>query len=76
MTKTKILMVDDHALVRQALGDRLEKESALEVVGTASTADEASASPKLCQIVVCTSLCSGQSLTEKMLLLEQQQKSR
>jgi DNA-binding NarL/FixJ family response regulator len=41
MSKTKILMVDDHALVRQALCDRLARESALEVVGTASTADEA-----------------------------------
>jgi DNA-binding NarL/FixJ family response regulator len=41
MSKTRILMVDDHALVRQALCDRLEKEATLEVVGTASTADEA-----------------------------------
>ena len=37
----KILLVDDHALVRGALGERLRREPAFEVVGSVSTADEA-----------------------------------
>lgn len=42
MTETiKILLVDDHALVRGALSMRLEMEPQFEVVGTAGTADEA-----------------------------------
>ncbi len=42
MTETiKILLVDDHALVRGALSERLEREPRFEVVGTAGTADEA-----------------------------------
>ncbi len=37
----KILVVDDHALVRGALSERLRREPGFEVVGTAGTADEA-----------------------------------
>jgi DNA-binding NarL/FixJ family response regulator len=37
----KILLVDDHALVRGALAERLQLEPRLLVVGTAETADEA-----------------------------------
>ena len=37
----RILVVDDHALVRGALTDRLQREPDLNVVGTAGTADEA-----------------------------------
>lgn len=37
----RILIVDDHALVRGALSERLQRESGLAVVGNASTADEA-----------------------------------
>ena len=38
---TKVLLVDDHALVRETLADRLNREMDLEVVGTASSADQA-----------------------------------
>lgn len=37
----RVLVVDDHALVRGALAEHLKREAGLEVVGTASTADEA-----------------------------------
>lgn len=37
----KILLVDDHELVRGALAARLQREPDLHVVGTAATADEA-----------------------------------
>jgi DNA-binding NarL/FixJ family response regulator len=37
----KILVVDDHALVRGALSERLSREPGFVVVATASTADEA-----------------------------------
>jgi len=37
----RILLVDDHALVRDALGHRLMQEPGLEVVATAASADEA-----------------------------------
>ena len=37
----RILVVDDHALVRGALSERLRREPDLTVVGTAATADEA-----------------------------------
>ena len=37
----RILVVDDHALVRGALTERLQREPDLNVVGTAGTADEA-----------------------------------
>ena len=37
----KILIVDDHALVRQMLADRLPHELEVEIVGTASNAQEA-----------------------------------
>ncbi len=40
-TQVRILVVDDHALVRGALAERLRQEADLAVVGTASTADEA-----------------------------------
>ncbi len=36
-----LLLVDDHALVREMLGDLLEREPGLSVVGTVSNADEA-----------------------------------
>lgn len=39
--KIRILVVDDHALVRGALSERLEREPAFSVVDTASDADEA-----------------------------------
>jgi DNA-binding NarL/FixJ family response regulator len=42
MTKDiRVLVVDDHALVRGALSDRLRREPDIEIVGTAATADEA-----------------------------------
>jgi DNA-binding NarL/FixJ family response regulator len=37
----RILVVDDHALVRSAISELLEREPRFEVVGTAGTADEA-----------------------------------
>ncbi|MEL7474160.1 MAG: response regulator transcription factor [Planctomycetota bacterium] len=37
----RVLLVDDHAMVRQALSERLEREPGLTVVGTASEGDEA-----------------------------------
>ncbi len=37
----RILVADDHALVRGALAERLRREPEFEVVGTAGTADEA-----------------------------------
>lgn len=37
----RILMVDDHVLVRQALADHLSREDIFKVVGTAASADEA-----------------------------------
>lgn len=37
----KLLVVDDHALVRDALADRLQREPDIDIVGTAATADEA-----------------------------------
>ncbi len=37
----RILIVDDHALVRGAVSERLQREPGLAVVGTAGTADEA-----------------------------------
>lgn len=40
MTRTNILIVDDHALFRQALSDRLSREADFDVVGMAGTADE------------------------------------
>ncbi len=39
--RVRILLVDDHALLRDALGERLHREDSLDVVGTASTAEEA-----------------------------------
>ena len=39
--KVSILLVDDHALVRDTLADRLQRELDFEVVGIASTAEEA-----------------------------------
>ncbi len=41
MNPIRILVVDDHALVRSMLADRLNREPGLEVAGAASTADEA-----------------------------------
>ncbi|HUU86015.1 MAG TPA: response regulator transcription factor [Phycisphaerae bacterium] len=38
---TKVFVVDDHALVRGALCERLDREAAISVVGSARTADEA-----------------------------------
>jgi DNA-binding NarL/FixJ family response regulator len=37
----KVLLTDDHSLVREALGERLNREQHLNVVGTACDADEA-----------------------------------
>ncbi|MEM9916047.1 MAG: response regulator transcription factor [Planctomycetota bacterium] len=37
----KILLVDDHTLMRETLRDRINQEQDLEVVGSASSADEA-----------------------------------
>lgn len=37
----KILLVDDHTLMRETLRDRINQESGLQVVGTAASADEA-----------------------------------
>ncbi len=37
----RVLLVDDHALVRGVLSERLAQEFGIEVVGSASTADEA-----------------------------------
>lgn len=37
----KILLVDDHALLRETLAERLDKEPSFSVVGTASNAGEA-----------------------------------
>ena len=39
--EVKILVVDDHALVRSTLAERLGREQGFEVVGTAENADEA-----------------------------------
>ncbi len=39
--EVRILLVDDHALVRGALAERLEREPGFVVVGTAGTAEEA-----------------------------------
>lgn len=41
MAHVRILIVDDHALVRDALGNRMQREPGFTVVGTAATADEA-----------------------------------
>ncbi|MCB9899302.1 MAG: response regulator transcription factor [Planctomycetes bacterium] len=42
MTRTiRIVMVDDHALLRETLRDRLASEPDIDVVGTAQSADEA-----------------------------------
>ncbi len=41
MQSVRILLVDDHALVRDALGHRLVQEPGLEIVATAGSADEA-----------------------------------
>lgn len=41
MEETKVLLVDDHALVRGALAERLKREPGLCVVGCVGTADEA-----------------------------------
>jgi len=42
MTKDiEILIVDDHAVVRESLSDRLTREPGIIVVGTANTADKA-----------------------------------
>ncbi|MBN1490724.1 MAG: response regulator transcription factor [Phycisphaerae bacterium] len=40
-TNIRVLIVDDHALVREALSERLQREPGITVVGTAGTADEA-----------------------------------
>ena len=40
-TGVRIVVADDHALVRGALAERLRREPEFEVVGTAGTADEA-----------------------------------
>lgn len=37
----KVLLVDDHALLRETLADRLGREMDIDVVGTAGSADEA-----------------------------------
>jgi len=39
--RIRVLLVDDHALVRGALSERLRRERDMEIVGTAGTADEA-----------------------------------
>ena len=39
--EVKILLVDDHKLVRDSLGERLEREPGMTVVARAATADEA-----------------------------------
>ncbi len=41
MQNIKILLVDDHALVREMLCERLQREPSFVIVGTASNADEA-----------------------------------
>lgn len=41
MQRVKILLVDDHALLREALRTRLEKEFLFSIVGIAGSADEA-----------------------------------
>ncbi|MCC7292178.1 MAG: response regulator transcription factor [Phycisphaerales bacterium] len=41
MNTIRILVVDDHALVRSMLADRLKREPGIEVTGAAGTADEA-----------------------------------
>ena len=38
--QTKVLVVDDHALVRGSLCERLDREPAIRVVGSADNADE------------------------------------
>ena len=40
-SRIKLLVVDDHALVRGALAERLQREPDITVVGTAATADQA-----------------------------------
>jgi NarL family two-component system response regulator LiaR len=40
-TKTKIVLADDHPLLRKALRDLLEKEAAFEIVGEAGDGEEA-----------------------------------
>ncbi len=45
---TRILVVDDHALVRGTLCEHLKREARFEVVGSASTADEAIAKATEC----------------------------
>ncbi len=41
MLHSMVLLVDDHALVRQMLQERLEREPSISVVGTAANADDA-----------------------------------
>lgn len=41
MLHAKVLLVDDHALLRQMLHERLQREPSISVVGTAANADEA-----------------------------------
>jgi DNA-binding NarL/FixJ family response regulator len=41
MGRTRILLVDDHALIREAVAEILQREEDLEVVGTAANADDA-----------------------------------
>jgi len=41
MNTTKILIIDDHALVRESLRDRLEQEIDFEIIAIAGTGDEA-----------------------------------
>ncbi len=49
-----ILLVDDHALVREALRDQLNGEADLSVVGTAANANDArvprAACPPVCRV--------------------------
>jgi NarL family two-component system response regulator LiaR len=40
-TKTKIVLVDDHPLLRQALKDVLQKETSFEIIGEAADGEEA-----------------------------------
>ena len=41
MENIRVLLADDHALVRTMLGERLQRESCIEVVGVTGTADQA-----------------------------------
>ncbi|GAB3811598.1 hypothetical protein GCM10027605_51920 [Micromonospora zhanjiangensis] len=47
-TRTKVLLVDDHDLIRKGLRHAFERDRQFEVVGEAATAAEGSGKPVPC----------------------------